>query len=179
MTHRYAALLRAVNVGGRKLAMADLRRIAADCGFAAPSTLLASGNLVFETPLAPAAASEVLRLAILGALDLATDVFVRDAGQIQAVLAGNPFVEAASAEPSRLAAMFLDRQPQASLDVLASACGMGEQLRLGPGCLYIWTPQGIGDSKLSGSLIERRLGVRATGRNWNTVGKLATALAVG
>lgn len=68
------------------------------------------------------------------------------------------------------------RPPQAPLDMLASDCGMGEQLRSGPDCLYIWTPQGIGASKLSNALIERRLGVRGTCRNWNTTGKLCAAL---
>ena len=84
MSRRYAALLRAVNVGGRKLVMADLRRIAAGCGFTAPSTLLASGNLLLETTVAPSAAGEALRLAILGSIDILTDVFVRDAAQLQA-----------------------------------------------------------------------------------------------
>ena len=44
-------------------------------------------------------------------------------------------------------------------------------------CLYIYFPQGAGVSKLSNSFIERRLKVRGTARNWNTVGKLAALLA--
>ena len=43
--------------------------------------------------------------------------------------------------------------------------------------LYIVYPNGIGRSKLTGSLIEKKLGTRGTGRNWNTLGKLA-ALAL-
>jgi uncharacterized protein (DUF1697 family) len=43
--------------------------------------------------------------------------------------------------------------------------------------LYVAYPEGIGRSRLTGSLIERRLGTRGTGRNWNTVVKLAAALA--
>jgi uncharacterized protein (DUF1697 family) len=44
--------------------------------------------------------------------------------------------------------------------------------------LYIVYPDGIGRSKLTNTLIERRLDTRGTGRNWNTVTKLA-ALVVG
>ncbi len=52
------ALLRAVNVGGRSLKMADLVVLARDLGFAQPRTLAQSGNLVFETEDAPDAALE-------------------------------------------------------------------------------------------------------------------------
>ena len=43
---------------------------------------------------------------------------------------------------------------------------------------YIVYPAGIGRSRLTITLIERKLGTRATGRNWNTVLKLG-ALATG
>lgn len=39
---------------------------------------------------------------------------------------------------------------------------------------YIVYPDGIGRSKLTTALIEKHLGTRVTGRNWNTVRKLAT-----
>src|SRR2546421_26469 len=44
--------------------------------------------------------------------------------------------------------------------------------------LYIVYPDGIGRSKLTNTFIESRLDTRGTGRNWNTVMKLA-ALAGG
>ena len=42
---------------------------------------------------------------------------------------------------------------------------------------YVVYPDGIGRSRLTNAVIEKRLGTRGTGRNWNTVLKLA-ALAV-
>ena len=39
-------------------------------------------------------------------------------------------------------------------------------------------PDGIGDSRVTPTLIERALGTPVTGRNWNTVLRLA-AMAVG
>ena len=173
---RLAGLLRAVNVGGRKVLMADLKRVAAEAGFEAPATLLASGNLLFGTTLAPAAAERALEAAILKEIGVATDVMVRDLAQLKAVMAANPFPEQAKAEPSRLMAMFLNGEPQGPLESLAPGCVMGEEVRLGPGCLYIFFPQGAGVSKLGNSFIERRLKVRGTARNWNTVGKLAELL---
>jgi uncharacterized protein (DUF1697 family) len=176
---RLAAMLRAVNVGGRKLLMADLTRIATQVGFEAPSTLQASGNLLFGTTTSPSEAGAQLEAAILADQGLATDVFVREHAALAAVSAANPFREEARSTPSRLMAMFLNRDPQGTLQDLVAACAMGEQVRPGPGCLYLWYPEGAGASKLTTALIERRLGVRGTARNWNTVGKLVERLATG
>lgn len=173
---RVAGLLRAVNVGGRKLLMEDLRRIAAGAGFDDPKTLLASGNLAFGTTLPADEAGRALEAAILKDLGLAADVMVRDLDQLTAVIAANPFPRQAKDEPNRLMAMFLTGEPAAELDVLADVCVAGEEIKVGPGCLYIFFPNGAGTSKLSNAVIERRLKVRGTSRNWNTVGKLAALL---
>lgn len=174
---RVAGLLRAVNVGGRKLLMADLTRIATAAAFDAPATLLASGNLLFGTTLSGEAAGAKLEAAILADQGLATDVMVRDLAELRAVIAANPFPRQAAEEPSRLMAMFLSGEPEDDVGVLASACQFGEEIRLGPGCLYIYFPSGAGTSKLTNVLIERRLKVRGTARNWNTVTKLEALLA--
>ena len=173
---RVVGLLRAVNVGGRKVEMAALRKVAEEAGFEDPRTLIASGNLVFGTQLSAAEAERRLEAEIEKAFGLFSDVMVRDLAQLKAVVADNPFVRQAKDEPSRLMAMFLSGAPQAELDTLASACAFGEEARPGPGCLYIFYPAGAGQSKLTNVVIERRLKVRGTARNWNTVGKLIAAL---
>ena len=171
-------LLRAVNVGGRKLLMADLRRITLAAGFDAPETLLTSGNVIFGTTVSDAQTSERLAAAILSDLGMATDVMVRDVEQLTGVMAANPFPGQARDEPSRLMVMFLNGDPSGDVEMLAPACGAKEEVRTGPGCLYIWYPQGAGTSRLTNGLIERRLNLRGTARNWNTVGKLAAATFV-
>jgi uncharacterized protein (DUF1697 family) len=42
--------------------------------------------------------------------------------------------------------------------------------------LYITYPAGMGPSKLTNALIERKLGTSGTARNWNTVRKIAERL---
>jgi len=174
---RVAGLLRAVNVGGRKVLMTDLKRVTAAAGFDAPQTLLASGNVLFGTTQSPAETARTLESAILAELGVSTDVMVRDHAELAAVIAANPFPDAARTQPNRLLAMFLSGDPQGALESLRDVCSAGEELRLGPGCLYIRFPAGVGASKLSNAVIERRLKVRGTGRNWNTVGKLRDLLA--
>lgn len=175
---RVAGLLRAVNVGGRKLLMADLLRIARTAGFDAPTTLLASGNVLFGTTLDPQTAGAVLGEAIQADQGLSTDVLVRDHAQLTAVIAANPFPDEAAAAPNRMMALFLTGEPVGDLGALQAECQGGEAIAPGPGCLYMWFPEGAGTSKLSSALVERRLKLRGTARNWNTVSKLQVLLAV-
>lgn len=173
---RLVALLRAVNVGGRKVLMADLRRAAEDAGLENPVTLLSSGNLLVDSDREPEDVARRLEAVILENLGVATDVLVRDRAALDAVIAGNPFGRAALQRPAGLAVMFLSGAPSDAVDSLASACTDGERVQPGPGCLYLDYPNGLGRSKLTNPLIERRLNVRGTARNWNTVGKLRNRL---
>jgi uncharacterized protein (DUF1697 family) len=44
---------------------------------------------------------------------------------------------------------------------------------------YIVYPDGIGRSRVTNALIEKTLGTRGTGRNWNTVLKLGAVAGTG
>jgi len=174
---RVAALMRAVNVGGKgSLPMAEVREMLARAGFERPETLLASGNAVIGTALSPSETEARFEAAIEARFAFKTDVLVRDVDQLKAAMASNPFGEFAKDHPSWLIVYFLRGEPDGDLASLEPFCGFGEQVAVGPGCLYLTYPQGSGTSKLSGAVIERRLKVRGTGRNWNTVGKLVARL---
>ena len=64
------------------------------------------------------------------------------------------------------------------MQALQAAIQGPERIRADGKHLYVVYPAGIGRSKLTNSLIEKKLGTRSTGRNWNTVLKLS-ALASG
>lgn len=61
---RRILLLRGVNVGGVTVPMAELKRLAADLGWEAPATLLASGNLVAGSDLPPERMADQLETAL-------------------------------------------------------------------------------------------------------------------
>jgi uncharacterized protein (DUF1697 family) len=175
------ALLRAVNVGGTPLAMADLASAAAAAGLGAPRTLLQTGNLVFEDDSRPDAAVEsLIEAALAERLGLATDVFVRNAEDWRAVVAANPFPREAADAPTQLVVMAL-KTPVAPerMELLRSAIKGREYGELRGRELFLVYPDGIGRSKLTIGVIEKALGTRATGRNWNTVLKLAAMAGVG
>jgi uncharacterized protein (DUF1697 family) len=175
---RWAALLRGVNVGGnRKLPMADLRRVAEGLGYTGVATLLASGNLVFSAEGSAPALEAALEEALAGH-GLDTDVLVRDAAELDAILAANPFAEAASARPNHLVVVF-HREPVSPepLARLAEIYQGPERLEPRGHTLFIDYPEGIGHSELNPAMAKARFAKVATGRNWNSVTKLAAMLA--
>jgi uncharacterized protein (DUF1697 family) len=175
----YAALLRSINVGGRNLvAMSDLRDLFETLMFTGVKTLLQSGNIVFQGRRQTRAALErLLETETKERLAVFVDYLVRTTDEWNAMIAGNPFPKEAESDPSHLAVMFLKEAPKAKdVESLRSAINGSELVRSEGKHLYVVYPAGIARSKLTNALIERKLGSRATGRNWNTVLKLAVLL---
>jgi uncharacterized protein (DUF1697 family) len=160
----YIALIRAVNVGGRQLKMADLLRIAEELKLGSPRTYIASGNLVFTSNKSERALKAALEEGVGKHWGVPVDVLVRTAKEMADAVKGSPFGD----EPgNRVAAFFLDEPPPA--DALDAAKGVGdERMALGAREIYVHYPSGMGQSKL-------RIPAAASGtaRNMNTVTKLA------
>jgi len=174
----YLALLRGINVGGNKqVAMADLRALVTRLGFADARTFLQSGNLAFRGDTrAPAQLERLLEAETERRLGLEAAYFVRTAREWHGVVVRNPFRAAAARDPARLVVMFLKDAPAArEVAALRAAITGREAVRAAGRHLYVVYPDGIGRSRLTHALIEKLLGTRATGRNWNTVRKLADA----
>jgi uncharacterized protein (DUF1697 family) len=174
------ALLRAVNVGGRSLKMADLVALARDLGFTEPRTLAQSGNLVFEAKETTHADLERrLEAEAEARFGFAIDFIVRSAAEWRTLIARNPFLDAARGDPSHLLVVPLKTTPpKDAIDALRAAIKGREQIALASRDAYLVYPDGIGRSKLTIQVIERYLKARGTARNWNTVLKLA-AMAAG
>ncbi len=170
------ALLRAVNVAGHQpVAMATLRDLATALGLMNVRSLLQSGNLVFRSDARSGAGLEgLLEAEAARRLDLRTDFLVRSAKELAEIIANNPFPAAAARDPGHLVVMFLKDAPAAkNVDELRAAISGHEIIAAAGKQLYVVYPDGIGRSRLTSALIERKLGTRGTGRNWNTVLKLA------
>ena len=180
MMASHVALLRAVNVGGRNLiGMSDLRASFLGLGFTGARTLLQSGNVVFDGGRRSSAALETL---LEGETEkcfrVRVDYMVRTAKEWRETVAGNPFGDEARKDPSHLVVMFLKQTPRAGAErALRAAIKGPERVRVAGRHAYIVYPAGIGRSKLTPALLERELGARGTGRNWNTILKLGALLA--
>lgn len=175
----YIALLRAVNVGGTKpIAMEKLRDFFTEIGFSEVQTLLNTGNVVFHADVGPASRLErMLEVEAEKRLRLKTEILVRTPRELNEVIAKNPFPREAQNDPGHLVVMFLREKPeQKRVEELRSAIARREVLKVKGREGYIVYPDGQGRSKLSVKLIETKLVTRGTGRNWNTVMKLAAFL---
>lgn len=90
----FVALLRGINVGGATtLAMADLRRIAAEAGLANVRTHIASGNLLFESDLGEPALKRMIEERLEALTGRRIPVCLRSAAEMAAVAAANPFAD--------------------------------------------------------------------------------------
>jgi uncharacterized protein (DUF1697 family) len=171
---RYAVFLRGINVGrAKQVAMADLRATLEGLGYEDVTTLLRSGNAVFSAPRRSAATLErEIEQALKTELGLESTCLVRTGAELRKVVDADPFGEAAS-NGSRYLALFLSAEPSAAAlrehDPRALA---PEEIRLGDRAIYQWCPNGFLEAPALGPFVEKHLGVRATGRNWNTVTKL-------
>jgi uncharacterized protein (DUF1697 family) len=171
----HIGLLRAVNLAGHNnVSMADLRGLLTELGLKDGRSLLQSGNLVFLSDVRTSTELEsLLEHAAEKRLGLRTDFFVRTAAEWKAIIADNPFPEEAERDPSHLLVMFLRKTPnRENVTALQRAITGREALRTKGPHAYMIYPDGIGRSRLTNALIEKMLGTRGTGRNWNTVLKL-------
>ena len=160
----YVALLRAVNVGGRQLAMADLKAVAGELGLDDPRTFIASGNLLFSSAKGEAAVKSALERALTDHMGKPVEVMIRTAREMADAVAANPFADQPG---NRVVAIFFDEAP--SPEAIETAKNVAdERLALGRREIYVHYPSGQGRSKL-------KLGTRTLGtaRNMNTVAKLA------
>jgi uncharacterized protein (DUF1697 family) len=160
----YVALLRAVNLFGRPLLMADLKRIAIELGLGSPRTFIASGNLLFLSDKSEGVVKAELERAVEAHMGKPIGVMVRTASEMAAVAKANPF----SDQPgNRVVAIFLDHAPPKEAAEAAKNVA-DEVMALGRREIYVHYPGGQGQSKLK---IPAASG--GTARNMNTVAKLA------
>jgi len=174
---RMVALLRAVNVGGRKLPMAGLRALCAELGWEDVATYIQSGNVVFTGSGETGAIEAGLEKAIEGAFGLAVPVIVRTAAEWTKLAACNPFAKVARDEPNRLQLLVSKRPPNAdAAEQLMARARAGESVEAACGALWFHFPAGVGASKLTPALIDKACGSPSTGRNYRTVMKLKEML---
>lgn len=163
----YAALLRGVNVGGhRPVPSAVLREVVSGLGHSRVSTLLASGNAVFDAEPGEGLRPD-LEAALLDRLGFAVDVLLRTGEQLSAVVERVPFPTDA---PKRLHVSFLSAAPtRQQLNGVKAERYLPDRLHVDGDTAYLLFAGGSQASKL-GTL---QLAPLATSRNWRTVLALA------
>ena len=170
---RWAALLRGVNVGGRRrVPMADLRALLQDLGHTGGATLLQSGNAVFTARASGLGEQELraeLEAALADRFGFAVEAVLRDAAALRAAVGANPLPVG---DPARFLVSFLSGPPApGALDGIAPSAG-SEQMAVGHRELYFALPDGLRNAALPARAERALAGTVTTSRNWRTVLRL-------
>lgn len=88
---RHVVLLRGINVGGIKIKMADLKATLEDAGFENVKTILATGNVLLDSPEQAAAVKETCQQALRKRFDYDAWVLVLSEEQIAEIIDGYPY----------------------------------------------------------------------------------------
>ena len=160
------ALLRAVNVGKRRVAMADLRALLESLGYEHVRTYVNSGNAVFHGP--DSVRAEALEASLEQRFGFAVSVALRTGAQLERVLEVNPFPDRSDV----CHVGFLCRAPRrADVTALAASSFHPEAVEVIGTEAYLLLPAGVGRSTLP-QHVDGALGAM-TLRNLRTVDALA------
>lgn len=166
------AFLRGINVGGvKRVAMADLRALVENLGYADVRTHLQSGNVVFGADAAPEEAARAIEAAIAERLGLEVTVVARTADELAAVVAEDPLAGVAG-DPARHLVVFLDGPDPAVLAELGGRDYGEERLVVREREIHLWCPGGVHRSRAARDAGGPGVARIATARNWRTLTKL-------
>jgi uncharacterized protein (DUF1697 family) len=166
---RRVALIRAI--GGathHAMPLARLCEKLAGKGLKNPSNFLVTGNIFFDSAKSNAACKEIVEDTIKE-FGITLDVFVRDAAELGTLVKALPFQQAAIHRPHHVLAIMFDAPlPAAGVAQLGQYEGP-EVVRIVGQTVYVDYVEGVGRSKLVPGVVERRLKLPGTSRNWNTI----------
>jgi len=174
----YTAFLRGINVGGHKrVGMDRLRRAVAALGFHNVETLLASGNILFETRATDARALvAAIERRIRQACGLEVSVVLRTRRDLEKLLVANPFKDIKVTPRTRLFVTFLSEKPRANLKLPYQSPDKSFRIlcRIGGAVCSVLTlgPQWSKNLRQM-SILEKEFGKKITTRSWSTVRKCA------
>ncbi|MEO9967676.1 MAG: DUF1697 domain-containing protein [Reichenbachiella sp.] len=175
----YVGLLRGINVSGqKKIKMDELRSKLESLGYQNLRTYIQSGNIVFESTCLDKEQLEAeIHQNILDNFGFDVPVVVRNKAEWQVAFDSNPFLNGRQEDITKLYVAFLQREPaqEAIADLMTKEIFPDEMISVDDR-IYFFCPNGAARSNIDNNLIERKLKVKATTRNWKTTTKLLQML---
>ena len=171
----YLALLHGINVSGHKMIKMDLlRKALLELDFKIIATYIQSGNIIFESSIANSKGLEKsIADKIYQHFGFDVPVTVLLPKELKSVIDQNPFSDENLADPKQPYVAFLSNTPVLEDIKILQAINFGRDKFVTVGkTLYIWYADSAGNTKLTNSIIENKLKLKATSRNWKTVLKL-------
>lgn len=173
---KYVAFLRAINVGGHIVKMDHLRQLFETLGFSNVETFIASGNVIFDSPSKSTKTLERKIESLLGeTFGYRVDTFIRSTSELANIAKYTPFDESElNADVNTLYILFtageLSTESKSKLRTFRTEV---DDFHANGREVYWLSRTKISESKVSGALLERTIGMPGTMRNVNTVRRLA------
>jgi uncharacterized protein (DUF1697 family) len=168
----YISILRGINVSGhRMIKMKALQEMYERLGFQKVRTYIQSGNVVFENKSSETGALEkMISGEILGSFGFEVPVIVLEKEELVNISMHNAFIRDRNEDISRLHVTVLSRAPENHLvDNIGKEAFLPDEFHIIGKVVYLFCPNGYGNTKLSNTFFENKLKVQATTRNWKTV----------
>lgn len=173
---KYVALLRGINVGGKKIIkMEVLARIFTSLGFRDVRTYIASGNVIFESPETDVhVLTNKIEKKLLKSFGYEVRVLLRTVDDLKRMLKRNPFKKIELSADVMLFVTFFSavKGSQPKLPVRSSTENLEVFVTKDGAAFILARRKKDGSFDFPNNFFEKEFGVSATTRNWNTVNKI-------
>lgn len=168
------ALLRGINVSGHKIIkMADLKLAMESSGFSEVKTFIQSGNIIFSSSNSKTVNEQKIKAVIQNHFGYDVGVIVIDEHDLRKVITSSPFSKNEELDRKQLYVAYLSEEPQTEkVDAIDFSQFYPDEFACLGKAIYMKFSESAANSKLTNAFLEKRLGVTATTRNWNTTLKL-------
>lgn len=173
----YIALLRGINVSGHKIIRMELlRKVLGELDFENISTYIQSGNIIFDSTISDVAVLEdQIANKIEEHFGFLVPVRITTSEELKRIVLENPFIEENLLDDKQPYVAFLSEIPKATnIEQLQAIDFANDRFVTKNRALYLWYADSAANTKLSNVIIEKKLQLKATSRNWKTVLKLIT-----
>ena len=171
---RYVAFLRAINVSGHTLKMDKLRQIFEQLDYEKVETFIASGNVIFETPIQyPRQLEEITGATLKKTLGYEAPVFIRTGKEVASIAAYQafPLADMEAAIAFNIAFLYNIPDKQAISKLMALKTDI-DDFHIHEREIYWLCKKKQSDSTFSNAVLEKALGSYSTLRGINTIKKL-------
>lgn len=171
----YISMLRGINVSGRNMIKMDaLRALYESLDFKNVKTYIQSGNVVFNTKIKnPLELEKKIATQIKKEFGFDIPVTVKETKELTTVFNQNPFIIKRKEDITKLHVTFLSQEPEeAAIDKIKEGQYAEDEFIIIDKVVYLFCPNGYGNTKLTNTFFENKFKLTATTRNWKTITEL-------
>lgn len=168
----YISLLRGINVGGNnKILMKDLKDLYVKLNLTDIVTYIQSGNVVFKSTKNETELKQNIEEGILNTFNLQIEVFIVTPKFLSDTIKNCSFIYDENCDDTKIYFSFTNKTTF-DLSVLETFNKENAKFYSFKKVIYLYYPNGAGQTKLTNNFIEKKLNLSATSRNLKTVTKL-------